>query len=148
MAFRATNVIPQIAYQKVRGAAANLKTNCAAFITQMAASGANYSFLRDVYVFLKNADAQFATLATTPGLPEYAQQQEADANYDVAAEFTAMRAAIAASLGWMESNIPTSVTAVAPAQWTQNGPLIATSFTPAQTATFRTQLQAVADSIA
>lgn len=148
MAFRATNVIPQIAYQKVRGAAANVKTNCAAFIAQLAASGATYGFLRDIYVFLKNADAQFDALATTPGLALYAQQQEADGTYDVAAEFTAMQATIDTATGWMEANVPVSVTATAPAQWTATGPLIATAFTPAQTAGFRTVLQAVADSIA
>lgn len=147
MAFRATNVIPQISYQQVRGAARNVKANCAAFIAQMAASGANYTFLRDAYIFLKNADAQFASLAATPGLAEYAAAQEDDPAYDVAAEFTAMRGTIAAVLSWMDANVPTSVTAVAPTAWTQSGPLIATTFTPAQTTPLRTLLQACADSI-
>ena len=86
MAFRATNIIPQIAYQKVRGAAANVKTNCSAFISQMAASGANYSFLRDIRVFLSNANASFTSLATTPGLADYAKAQENDPSYNIAAE--------------------------------------------------------------
>ena len=148
MAFRATNVIPQLAYQQVRNLARNVKVNCAAFVSQMAASGATYTLLRDIYVFLKSADAQFDALAATPGLALYAQQQENDPTYDVAAEFTAMRATIATALSWMATNVPTSVTAVAPAEWTQNGPLIATTFTSAQTAPLRTLLQSVADSIA
>ena len=147
MAFRASNVIPSKAYDQVRILARNVKSNCAHAITRMATSGADYTFLRDVRVFLANADAQFAELATTPGLPEYAAAQENDPAYDVAAEFTAMRGAIQAATGWMDANVPTSVTAVAPSAWVSAGPLIATTFTAAQTAPLRTQLQAVADCI-
>jgi hypothetical protein len=147
MAFRATNVIPQIAYQQVRATARNVKVNSDAFVSQMAASGANYTFLRDVYIFLKNADTQFATLSAVPGIAEYAQQQEDDPTYNVGAEFTAMRNTIAAVLSWMNSNVPTSVTAVAPTAWVQDGPLIATAFTAQQTAPLRTLLQAVSASI-
>lgn len=148
MAFRATNVIPQLAYQQVRNLARNVKTNCSAFVSQMAASGATYTLLRDVYVFLKSARAQFDTLAATPGLALYAQQQENDETYDVVAEFVAMQNTVDAVTDWMDTNIPTSVTAVAPSAWTQNGPLIATSFTAAQTQPLRALLQSVADGIA
>lgn len=148
MAFRATNVIPQLAYQQVRNLARNVKSNCAAFVSQMADSGANYTLLRDIYVFLKSADAQFDALAATPGLALHAQQQEDDETYDVVAEFVSMQATIDAVLGWMDANVPTSVTATAPNAWTQSGPLIATTFTPAQTAPLRTLLQSTADSIA
>lgn len=147
MAFRASNVIPQIAYQKVRGAASQLKLNCAAFIAQMAASGAGYSFLRDIYLTLHNANAQFTLLAGTPGLAEYATAQEHDENYDVAAEFVAMQAAITAALSWMNTNIPTTVTATAPADWPINQSMISTSFNAGDTAGFRVLLQTVADSV-
>lgn len=148
MAFRATNIVPQRAYQQVKGAAANVKAECASYIAQMAASGANYVLLRDLYVFLKNANAQFTTLAATPGIVTYAKAQEDDENYDVAAEFTAMQSAITAVLAWMNANVPTSVTALAPSAWTATGPLISTSFNAAQTLGLRTALQAAADSIA
>lgn len=148
MAFRATNVVPQRAYQQVKGAAANVKAECARYITQMAASGANYVLLRDLYVFLKNANTQFATLAATPGIAAYAQAQEDDDQYDVAAEFATMQAAVTAVLTWMDANVPTSVTALAPSVWTATGPLISTSFNAAQTLGLRTALQAAADSIA
>jgi len=147
MAFRATNVVPQRAYLQVKGTATNVKNNCTTFVAQMAASGANYSLLRDIRVFLANANAQFTTLAATPGLAAYAQQQEDDEAYDVVAEFAAMQAAINAALTWMNTNVPLSVQAVPPAQWTDNGPTIATVFTVAQTAGFRAQLTAVANSI-
>lgn len=147
MAFRATNVIPQVAYQRARATATNVRANCSSFISQMAAGATSYTLLRDAYIFLQNADADFAALAQTPGLAEYATAQEHDEGYDVAAEFGAMRGAVQAVMTWMSANVPTSVTATAPAQWTHSGPLIATTFSVAQTAPLRTLMQAVVASI-
>jgi len=147
MAFRATNITPDDAYKRVRGTARNVKTNCTAFVAQMAASGATYTLLRDVYLFLKTADSQFATLSATPGIAAYAKQQEDDVDYNVAAEFTTLRNTISSVLTWLNANVPTSVTATAPTDWTQDGPLIATQFTVEQTAPLRTRLQACADAI-
>lgn len=147
MAFRATSITTQRAYQQVKGAAANVRANCSAFISKLAGENTNYQTLRDIYVLLHNASAQLSSLAATPGLAAYAAEQEADQNYDVVAEFTALQVVIGATLAWMSSNVPTSVTAVAPASWPSASSLIATSFTPAQTAGLRTQLQSVVDSI-
>lgn len=143
MAFRATSVTTQRAYQQVKGAAANVRANCSAFISKLAAENASYALLRDVYVLLHNAGAQLSSLASTPGLAEYAAAQEGDPQYDVVAEFTALQAAIANVLTWMQSNVPVNVTAVSPVGWPTSESLIATTFTPEQTAGLRTQLAAV-----
>ena len=148
MPFLASNTIPQDAYQRTKRTAVSLKANCQGFVTQLAAANANYSFLRDIYMTLKNANAFFETMKAVPGIGDYAKAQENDAAYNVAAEFTAMQGAIATAVTWMNSNVPTSVTAITPANWTDNGPMIATEFTPAQTATLRTHITAVANSIA
>lgn len=148
MAFRATNIVPQEAYQTVKRAAIQLRVNAQAHVTQLAASGADYDFLRDIYLTQKRADAQFAALKTTPGLAQYARDQEDDPAYDVAAEFNAMQAAIANVIAWMDANVPTNVTAEPTTAWVSTTEsLIATTFTPAQTAGLRTQLQGVVDSI-
>jgi len=147
MAFRATSITTQRAYQQVKGAAANVRANCSAFISKLAGENTNYQTLRDVYVLLHNASAQLSSLASTPGLAEYAAAQEGDPQYDVVAEFTALQGTIAAVLAWMQSNVPTNVTAVSPANWPSSEGLIATTFTPAQTAGMRTQLAAVVAAI-
>lgn len=146
MSFRASNVVPSDAYQILKRAAVQLKINLVSQNARLLASGADYSFLQDIYLTLTRANGQFDALKVTPGLAEYAQVQENDHAYDVAAAFTSMQAAIVGATGWMNANVPTSVTAKAPATW-DGGVIIATTFTPAATAGLRAALQGVVDSI-
>lgn len=148
MAFKATNVVPADAYNRVKRAASNLKLNCGEFVTTMAAGDVAFSYIRSVYKTLYDADAFFDLLKTTPGLVAYAADQEDDPAYDVAAEFTAMQSAINQAITWMNNNVPTSVTAVSPPDWPTSENFIATVFTPAQTATLRTGLTAISNAIA
>ena len=147
MAFRASNVIPQNAYQQVKATAVQLRLNVQAMGAHLAANNATYDYLRGVYQTLKRADDQFTTLRSTPGLADYAKAQEDDPAYDVAAEFVAMQNTIASTLAWMEANVPLSVTLRPMSEWTDGGSLVATSFTPAQTAQLRTRLDAVVASV-
>jgi len=132
MAFRASNVLPSDAYLIVKRAAVQLKVNLQGFNVQLAASGADYDFLKGIYLTLKRADTQFTTLKATPGLAQYAQDQEVDPSYDVAVEFTSMQAAISGALAWMDTNVPVSVT-VKPLNTWDDSTLISDTFTPAQT---------------
>lgn len=148
MAFRASNSIPQTAYRVMKDAAVQLKINVQSMIVQLGAAPAGYDYLRDIYRTLRRAYDQMTALAGTPGIVEYAQAQENDPNYDVVAEFLLMQGAIDAALDWMDTNVPTEVTAVAPGSWTDGGSMIATTFTPEQTEPLRTALQAVVATIA
>lgn len=147
MAFLASNAIPQDVYQRTKRTALNLKQSCQDFVVRLAAANATYTMLRDIYITLTNANAFFDAVKAVPGLADYAAAQENDPTYDVAAEFVAMQAAITAAQTWMEQNIPTNVTAVAPANWAQNGPMIATEFPPAQTSNLRAALNGVVSAI-
>ena len=146
MAFKASNVVPQEAYRQVKGAAVQLKINLLSMKSQLASSGANYDFLHGIYMTLKQADDQFTSLKSTPGLVQFAKDQESDQTYDVASEFTTMQASIAAAMAWMQSNVPTSVTAKSPDQWSDSS-LISNTFTPAQTTGLQLALQSVIDEI-
>lgn len=144
MAFKASNIVPDRAYQTIRTAAVQLKRNLQAFNTFLSSNNANYDYLRDIYLTLKNSNAQFTSLKTTPGLTQYAADQEADPAYDVSAEFSTMQSAISSAMAWIEGNVPTNgLTAVAPSSWTAGGSLIENEFTPAQTSPLRTELSAV-----
>lgn len=143
MAFKASNIIPSDAYQVVKRAATQLKLNCQGFVSTLQASGADYNYLRDIYLTLVRAKDQLNTLSTTPGLAAYAQDQENDPAYDVAAEFTGMLAAITGAITWMDTNVPTSVTAKSPAEWSNNESMIVDTFSSGVTAGLRTALNAV-----
>lgn len=142
MAFNASNIIPQEAYQTTRLAAVTLKLNLESFRAQMAAGNISYDFVRGVYRTLVRATNQFTAMKGTPGLLDYAKSQEDNPLYDVAAEFTGMQNAISSAISWLEANVPTAVTAKPVASW-DDGTLIATEFTPAQTEQLRTRLAAV-----
>lgn len=146
MAFRASNVVPQRAYEQVKQAAVNLKGTLQNANSVMSSESVGYDFLYRVQQALSNANAQFNALKTAPGLSDYAQSQENDPAYDVAAEFTAMQGAIASALTWMDTNVPTSVTVASPSGWSTPN-VITNTFAPAATAGFRATLQSVIDTI-
>jgi len=146
MAFRASNVVPQDAYLTLKRAAVQLKINLVGQKAKLAASGASYDFLQDIYLTMTRANGQFDALKVTPGLSAYAQAQESDNTYDVAAEFTSMQAAIIAAAGWMDANVPTSVTVKPPSAWS-GGEIISNVFTAGQTTGLQAALQGVIDEI-
>ena len=146
MAFKASNVLPQEAYQTTKRAAVQLSVNVTSFNARMASSGADYDFLRDVYQTLTRSNNQFSSLKDTPGLAQFAKDQEVDPAYDVAMEFTSMQAAISSALSWMDTNIPTGVTLKTPTEW-GDGTLVSAVFTPAQTSGLRAELTALVATI-
>jgi len=146
MAFRASSVVPSEALRITKGAAVQLKQNLSSFIATLSAQSVGFAELRGIYRTLERADAQFASLSATPGLAAYAQAQEDDATYDVAAEFTAMRSAVQSAIGWIGSNVPTTATVAPIGEWTDQT-VTSNAFTPAQTAGLRAALQVVVDSI-
>ena len=148
MAFRASSIIPAEAYKQVKQLAVNVKRYSQGAITSSAAGPITYDDIRDLYVFLKNAEAQLVSLAAIPGLSEYAAAQEDGDDYNIGAEFTEMLNAIAAARSWMTANVPTTgITAVAPESWTASGSMIATTFASEQTAALRTNLQTIVNAI-
>lgn len=148
MAFKATNVVPQKAYEQVKGAAAQLKGTIPGVVSHMANNSIGLEDARNVYFMLKRAHDQLDSLKSTPGLPAYAQAQENDGTYDVAAEFTALLTNIQTGITWIENNVPATVSLAPASQWTTSGTLSDTAFTPAQTAGLRTALNTIEASIA
>lgn len=146
MAFKASNVIPQVAYQTVKQAAVQLRLNLVAMISTLSSKSVDYDYLSDVYLTLKRANDQFNTLKATPGLAQFAKDQESDQAYDVAGEFTAMQGAITSAMGWIEGAAPATVNLKNPVEWGA-GTLISNTVTSAQSAGLRAALQGVVDSI-
>lgn len=142
MAFPASTVLPADAYSIVKRAAVQLKLLLQSRVAELSAANTDYERIQDIYLTLKGANAQFDTLKTTPGLAQYARDQEGDQNLDITAAFTAMQSAIADALAWIAANVPSSVTVKPAAEW-DGGVMISNTFTPSQTGGLRTELEAV-----
>ncbi len=100
----------------------------------------------DWFVALGGFRTQLNTLSQTPGLAAYAKTECNDANYDVAAEFTAMLSAIDTALGWVTTNFPASGGFIQSHSFV-SGVYTPRTFTPAQTAGLRTALDALTATI-
>lgn len=96
----------------------------------------------------------FNSIASTPGLTQYARDQYADQGMDIVADFNAMMNAITNTINWIVSALPK-----APADGQGNEYLLLKTidatgvrsdrlFTPAQTAGLRTQLDSIIATIA
>lgn len=126
--------------------ALQLKLTLQAQVATMAAGSVNSSTILGIYVRLKRDDDTLAATAATPGIVQYAKDQKNDQDLDVAAEFTAMRAAIASAISWVGSNFPAAGGYIQSHQ-ISGGIVTERLFTPAQTAGFRTVLNTVIGTI-
>ena len=147
MAFRASNLLPAKAYEAAKSNAWRIKERSDYFIATAAAVNIGYDFLITVRQELVNAQTSLNAAAGVTGIVAYAKIQEDDDLYEVAAEFTAMLTTIAGAIAWIDANAPTSVTAATPDLWAGLDTIVTTTFTPAQTADFRVELQKVSDAV-
>lgn len=139
MSFRATK--PN-AYDLAKSYAAELKRLCQDTKAATLAGPISANVIRQLFDKLLSVDDAFDTVAAIPGLAAYAKAQEGDVNYDVAAAFTAMTDAIDNVISWIITTIPTSGGFVLLEEWTVDGVDVRT-FSTAQTANLRTQLDAL-----
>jgi len=83
----------------------------------------------------------FSQISALPGLAVYVQQQFGNANYDVAAEFTSMVAALTSIQSWLKANIPANAVSIS------EGALVGATYTPAQTSVLLTRVNAAISTI-
>lgn len=106
MAFKASNSLAPAALTAGKRTALQVKALVQNAITNWSASGANVDEILRVLRQLKAADDQLATVAATPGIVAYAQEYEADAGYDVVAEFTALRGLMQTAFNALIADVP------------------------------------------
>ncbi len=144
MAFPASNQNLDNAYRAIKEAALQVKTQSQTMRT--AAAGPGLSADRIVFYaqFLNTTKARMATLASTPGLPAYAQTQENNGALDIAAEYNAMVAQINATMAWIGANFPEDASGYKLAfTLDANGVLTWRTFTAGSLSTFVTVLDAL-----
>jgi hypothetical protein len=114
---------------------------------ECAATNVPSSRILDAYIRLVQERAELVTAAAKPGIREYAVTAKNSPGLDVVVEFNAMIAAIDGITGWITANYPTDAGGYLLAKRFSGGTIIDRTFTPAETATFRTQLAALISTI-
>lgn len=147
MAFPTTSEPLSRALLSVQDAARTLKSHVQSVKDASAAGPISGNVLVELYLRLVAAKASFDAAAAVPGIAAYARDQFGDEGLDVVAEFTAMSSAITACGTWIATNFPASGGYILKDQLTASGVSVR-SFSTAQTAGLRTQLDALLGTIA
>lgn len=92
---------------------------------------------------LQTSSDIITTAKAAPGLGQYAKDQFGDAALDIVADVNATLAAMAAAVAWIAANFPQDVNGYILKDKIVNGALENRSFTPAQMAGLKTQLNAI-----
>lgn len=148
MAFR-TQPVPAAGLHQAKALATSVKNYCASRSTQFAAPTTTRDVVLATCADLRNWRTQLAAVQTIPGIAIYAAQQENDGAYDVAAEFTAMLAAIDAVVSAIVSAFPVANQdgAVRERVLNADGSITLLTFTAAQLSTVKGLLDGVVASI-
>lgn len=105
MAFRASNQIPARGYEEAKAEALRTRRTAEQYAA-MFAGGGNADQIYSLLRLLAQHRLRLQEIAAIPGLADYARAQEADAAYNVAAEFVTVIAAVENAIVWMQSAIP------------------------------------------
>jgi len=137
----------QVAYEKIVGAAKQLKINLMDMEAHLAITFVNYDYVRDVYQTLERATNQLSVLVLTPGIDQYARDAEKNKSYDVVAEITSLQTVINAALVGINDQAPATVNLMPPSQWNGGRTMISNVLTDTQTADLRNVLALVISEI-
>lgn len=136
------------AYQRGQNEAIRIKGFATQASVALAVAPNSANAIIQVMTMAKSSIEVFDDVATTPGLAQYARDQEDDPAYDVVAEFVAMRGAAIAVRDWVITNFPTSAGGfIEKDTLTADGSITVRQFTPAQTAGLQAALDALVAAI-
>lgn len=107
MAFRASNAIPEQAYEQAKSIAVQIKRLADNRASRWGSGGDTVEVIAAIDTAVNFRD-RLSALSSTPGIGSYAQSQEDDPAYNVVAEFQALQAALATAISECVSALPTS----------------------------------------
>lgn len=111
-------------------------------VSTMAAGSVNASTILGVYVRIKRDYDALGQAAAIPGIAQHAKDEKNDQNLDIVAEFTALRAEMAAVVVWIDANFPAAGGYIQSHQIAA-GVITERPFTSGQTAGLRAVLNSV-----
>lgn len=134
--------------EQIDGRIIAIKKQCQGLRADAAAGSVASGRILSLFQYLRAERVALPSLAATPGLAAYAQQQKNNAQLDVVSEFNALMATIDGVTSWISTNFPKDAGgALLERTLGTDGPT-EVLFSPSQTAGFRTQLDAVIAAIA
>lgn len=147
MTFRATNIIPEQGFSKAKSLCERLKRFCDSRSSEFSSNTPSNRIL-DALMTLMAFRTQLDIIKTTPGISQYAQDQEGDPSYDVAAEFTAVLALLDTATQGIISTFPKDGSGYILAEtMNSDGILSPRNFTPSSLSALRSNLDAVSNGI-
>lgn len=147
MALKVTNDDVAIAYAALKARLRAFRVYTADVRAACAAGTVSANLIVEYFLRLVSEKAANLVAATVPGIAQWAQDRDGGVGYDVAAEFTAVNAAIDNARTWVTDNFPTSGGYILKDQLGAGGVTVRT-FTVGQTAGFRTELDALLATLA
>lgn len=147
MAFPANQIRLAPALDQVAGIMKGVRAFALDRRAAMAAGNVAANSIIDLWERLKTSKAQLQSLASTPGLADYAQDQYGNESLNISTEFTAVINAIDGVTGNIESTFPKDASNWLLAASFGASALTYRQFTPAQTSTLQGLLQTLADTI-
>ena len=134
------------AWATARSTASSIKSRAQGLSTQAAAGNIGSSAILDFATYLADARLVLVKASQTGGIAAYAQAQVNDNTLNVAAEFSAMMDTLDGVIAWVVANFPKDGNGFLLARTFQagsTGRTVDRQFTPAQTASLRTTLDAL-----
>ena len=141
MAFIASQVSLQRGFEALCSVALQQKSYLTNWNTRLSGNITALDGL-EIISSVNQALAAMDTNAALPGIAAYAQQQFGNDQYDVAAQYTAMKNALIAVRDWLKTNIPSNAVTIT------NGAQVGATYTPAQTAGLKALVVSAAATIA
>jgi hypothetical protein len=120
----------------VRNAAVSLRGDSAA-------GDVNASRVLSMWTRLNDAIARLTAIAAIPGIGAWAKEEMNDPALDVATEFNAMMGTMADARDWIAANFPKDASGYLLEKQFSGTEIVSRTFTPAQTAGLRTELDAL-----
>lgn len=143
MAYPASTQNQADGFRTANGTALALKNEMTIRVANMAAGNVGVDYILDIVDRLVKAVVVLNSVAAIPGIGAYAQAQINDQNLNLATEFAAMVSAAETARNWIVTNMPSDGTYILAAMLAANGTLTYRQFTPAQTSTLRSNLNAL-----
>lgn len=127
---------------------ARVKINASAVRTESLAGPVGSTRILGLYTLLRSDHTEITALSQTPGLATYVQQQKNNPTMDVVAEFTTMLNTLTTVVNWIAANFPKDANGFLLAQTLGADRPVDRTFTTAELAGLRTQLDALIATIA
>jgi hypothetical protein len=137
------------AYAGAQNEAIRIKSYATSTAAAMAAGDVSANAVQQVMTTMKGAIELWDAASGTPGMPQYARDQQDDQGYNVIAEFLAMRQAAVDTRDWVINNFPKSNPGdfILKDKYEADGAITVRSFTNVETAGLQTNLLTLAAEI-